>query len=140
MLGVYLAGHLHNDWRSEIIRKVENKMEHLSLSQVKKIHWLIPMRSIAIISGPPGSDRRYYVPNDIQMINRADVIAYKLEKDHGNIGSAWEVGYAYAKNIPVYTWDLDLTNYKYDILRSTSFVFETEEEFINAIMMSGMTA
>lgn len=141
MLNIYTAGHLHTNWRSELRTLVEYRVAmEIRQHSTNKIHWLTPMRSPSTPYGEPGQDKRFYVPNDIQMINRADLIAYRLEQNHGNIGGAWEVGYAWAKNIPVYLLDLDAENYKYDILRATSHVFHTEEEFVDALVMAAVTA
>jgi nucleoside 2-deoxyribosyltransferase len=138
LINIYLAGHLHTNWRDDLIDSVNQSLS--MYAKTDNIHWLIPKRSIDTPFGKPGNDKRFYVPNDIQMINRADIIVYSLEKDHGNIGGAWEVGYAFAKNKPVYLLDQDPDNYRYDILRATSFVFTTHDEIIEAIMMAGMTA
>lgn len=132
---VYLAGHIHDNWRDEFELKIHTAFYKNQNQEKAKINWLKPIRSVDFPFGKSGNDRRHYVPNDIQLINRADVIFFNLEKNHGNIGGAWETGYAYAKNIPVYLLDKDPENYRYDIIRSVSFVFTEEKEIIDAILM-----
>lgn len=134
MIRIYLAGHLHDDWRNQFIWEYETLLSLKGITN-SNIEWLQPRRSFSESTGKPGSDAKKYVPNDIRLINSSDAVVFVLEKDHGNIGGAWEVGYAYAMHIPVLLLDRDPENYRYDILRMTSFVHTDESEMFEAIAM-----
>lgn len=129
---IYLAGHLHDDWRSKVKYAVEVSLVNYPEAG---INWLEPRRNFSSRTGAPGNDPRFYVPNDIQLVNRADIIAFMLEADHGNIGGTWEAGYAYALNKPVYLLDMDRENYRYDILRTTCHRFTHWSEWIEALSL-----
>lgn len=49
--------------------------------------------------------------HDIQAINEADAVYYFCEGMEGDIGSAWECGYAYAKGKRILVEELEETEY-----------------------------
>ncbi len=86
---IYLAGSFNIGWRKELLDHVENP----------DIEWLLPI----VIPGQREKkkrDPRLFVPRDIALIRRADILAGFWVTESSNIGLSAEIGLAYAYGVP----------------------------------------
>ena len=94
----YIAGPLYNDgerWFDELI-------EHCACENMLSTY--LPHRDLGILSCP--EDSAYIFTGDLEHLQKADVVIANLNGMTTDAGTAWEIGYAYARGkhiIGVYT-------------------------------------
>ena len=85
---VYLAGNMHTDWRERVV------------SQVSGCEFLWPHKAPSR-GGSDGGDPDLYFPRDVTLLQSANLVFCVIEDVGRNIGTAAEIGMAYAWAKPV---------------------------------------
>jgi hypothetical protein len=128
-------------WRVELVRAVDEVIK-----DVVRGHWpsmpddyvkprqeVEDLRSHILFLHPaPAPDRtdwngtghhgdpRFYVPRDLMLIDRCDILVSYIGTEGRNLGGAGEVGYAYARGRRIITVDTNPTHQSYDSWRVMS--------------------
>jgi len=107
---IYIAGPFFNATEKENLAEMINYIK----SYFPDAELFIPMEHIV----PGGNDKdengNYIMPNniwgkkvfemDIDGMSDCDMLVAYYDGHYSDTGTAWEMGYAYAKGIPVYVW------------------------------------
>ena len=88
LLRIYLAGNMHTDWRAKVAGAVTGCV------------FLWP-REYPKQGGPTGKGADVFFPRDVALLKSADLVFCVIEDEGRNIGTAAEIGMAYAWNKPV---------------------------------------
>jgi len=90
---VYIAGKIGTETEKEILEKVDRLCKKLNLKT------FLPHRDVGIAKGIKDVERIFN--GDIKIgLSDTDLVVAVLDGLHIGAGTAWELGYAYAKNIP----------------------------------------
>ena len=113
---VYLAGNMHTDWRERVT------------SRVSGCEFLWPHKAPSR-DGPDGGDPNLYFPRDVTLLRSADLVFCLIEAVGRNIGTAAEVGMAYAWGKPVILVNLCSEVHSFQFLEkaSTSVCYSIDE-------------
>ena len=85
---IYLAGNMHTHWRDEVV------------SAVSGCEFLLPYK-YPKDGGSRGKGADVFFPRDVALLKSADLVFCVIENQGRNIGTAAEIGMAYAWNKPV---------------------------------------
>lgn len=98
---IYVAGPFFTD---EQRRLLNHMIEHLRKTQTEEL--FIPMEHF-IENGDKMSNQEWaqkVFEMDVQAINNCSQVVAMYLGHYSDTGTAWEIGYAYAKGIPVSLW------------------------------------
>ncbi|MDP2925975.1 MAG: nucleoside 2-deoxyribosyltransferase [Nanoarchaeota archaeon] len=90
---VYIAGKLSDDSEKEFLEKIANLCEKLGFKT------FLPHRDVGIAKDIKDA-KRIFNEDIIKGFRDIDLIIADLNGLHIGAGTSWELGYAYAKNIP----------------------------------------
>lgn len=93
MKKVYIAGKLRTDFERESLEKIDSMCKKLGLNT------FLPHRDVGLASGPEDIDM-VFKGDIIEGFKNCDLVIALLDGLHVGAGTAWELGYAYAKKIP----------------------------------------
>jgi nucleoside 2-deoxyribosyltransferase len=89
---IYIAGKIHSDYEREQLEKVDLLCKELGFDT------FLPHRDVGIASGPDESEKIF--DGDINNgFKDCKLVVALLDGLHVGAGTAWELGYAYAKGI-----------------------------------------
>ena len=91
---IYIAGKLCNDEEKEFLEKIAGLCEKLGFET------FLPHRDVGICSGM-GDVEMIFNEDIIKGFENVDLVVADLNGLHVGAGTAWELGYAYAKGIKV---------------------------------------
>ncbi len=113
---VYLAGNMHTDWRERVA------------SQVTGCELLWPQK-VPSRNGSEKGNADVFFPRDVVLLRSADLVFCCIETEGRNIGTAAEVGMAYAWGKPVILVNLcpDVHGFKFLEKASTTVCYSLEE-------------
>lgn len=117
-LKVYLSGTLKHPWRKKLQAEV---VEEIGVSQMSSplvmIHPRLPGSSSGMNRTHPDHARpEIFMPANIAGLKRADILFAYLRKGASGIGTAWELGFAYALGKPIILCNTS-GNAKFDFLQ-----------------------
>ncbi len=87
---VYLAGHMHTAWRNQVIDALAGE----------GVEFLIPLPT-ADRAKNAGGDPSLFMVRDLALLHQADLVFAVADDIARGIGISAEVGYAYAKGLPI---------------------------------------
>jgi len=113
---VYLAGNMHTGWREKVA------------SQINGCEFLWPHKALNE-NGSDGGNPDVYFPRDVVLLRSANLVFCVIENEGRNIGTAAEIGMAYAWGKPVILVNLcpDIHSFKFLEKASTTVCYSLEE-------------
>lgn len=90
---VYIAGKIQSESEREFLEQVEQLCSSLGFET------FLPHRDVGLAKGI-GDVKRIFKGDILDGFKGVDIIVAVLDGLHVGAGTAWELGYAYAKNIP----------------------------------------
>lgn len=90
---IYIAGKIHTEYELEILEKIDKLCKSLGFST------FLPHRDVGIAKGIEDIDKIFKgdITNGFKDVK---LVIASLDGLHIGAGTAWELGYAYAKGIP----------------------------------------
>ena|SRR3989344_5982016 len=89
---VYIAGPLFKEGKREILEKIDKLCKELGFDT------FLPHRDVGIYK--KGSSKHFFI-KDRDEIDICEIMIAYLDWDSISSGTAWEIGYAYAKGKPI---------------------------------------
>ncbi|MDO8563641.1 MAG: nucleoside 2-deoxyribosyltransferase [Nanoarchaeota archaeon] len=90
---VYLAGKIHTEYEIEILEKIDSLCKSLGFST------FLPHRDVGLAKGIEDIDK-IFKGDILKGFKDVKLVIASLDGLHVGAGTAWELGYAYAKDIP----------------------------------------
>ncbi|MDP3064550.1 MAG: nucleoside 2-deoxyribosyltransferase [Chloroflexota bacterium] len=119
---VYLAGHMHSDWRNQVIDACAEGVE-----------FLIPLPTPDRAENGAG-DPSLYMVRDLALLRQADLVFALLDDIARGIGVAAEIGYAYGRGVPIIVVNLAPQVHSFQFLEGLATrTYSTLAEGINAL-------
>ncbi|MEK6889676.1 MAG: nucleoside 2-deoxyribosyltransferase [Nanoarchaeota archaeon] len=89
----YIAGKIHTENEIEILEKIDSLCKFLGFTT------FLPHRDVGLAKGIKDIDK-IFEGDIIQGFKEVNLVIASLDGFHVGAGTAWELGYAYAKGIP----------------------------------------
>ncbi|MEK6910291.1 MAG: nucleoside 2-deoxyribosyltransferase [Nanoarchaeota archaeon] len=89
----YIAGKIHTENEIEILEKIDSLCKSLGFTT------FLPHRDVGLAKGIKDIDK-IFEGDIIQGFKEVNLVIASLDGFHVGAGTAWELGYAYAKGIP----------------------------------------
>lgn len=90
---IYIAGKIHTEYEIEILEKIDKLCKSLGFST------FLPHRDVGIAKSIKDIDK-IFEGDILKGFQEVDLVIASLDGLHVGAGTAWELGYAYAKGIP----------------------------------------
>ena len=128
----YIAGKLHAREYQQRLEQVDNVCKSLD------IETYLPHRDLGVYNGNKKEESLPFFKRDRDEVDNSDFIIAVLDWQEISSGTAWEIGYAYAKNKPVIglVEDLPSINNRICVMCHNSIILvdsleKLKEEIIN---------
>ena len=125
---IYLAGNMHTDWRNRVA------------SAVSGCEFLWPHK-YPKDGGSRGKGADVFFPRDVTLLKSADLVFCVIQNEGRNIGTAAEIGMAYAWNKPVVLVNLcpEIPSFNFLEKASTTVCYTLEDglEILRFLTVAG---
>ena len=124
---IYIAGPLYSTFQRDFVEKVAIEISH-SIELSYPDDFFIPHLEVGLVGD---ISRKEIFLKDIKNIDRSLLLVAILDGQDVDSGTALEIGYAYAKNIPVYGL---LTDFRAIALNKNLVIEKNEYKDINLMI------